>query len=104
MGQRTRPCGAARDPLAPRIVGANPAQYVRWPKVHPTEGRGMDRDELGRFLFTAEAVSPAHAALAVLLGLNGLRVSEACATNIEDLGFERGHRTLTSVGRVPSRH
>ena len=28
-----------------------------------------------------------HAALAVLLGLNGLRVSEACATNIEDLGF-----------------
>ena len=32
---------------------------------------------------------------AVLLGLNGLRVSEACATNVEDLGFERGHRTLT---------
>ena len=40
------------------------------------------------FLFTA-----------VLLGLNGLRVSEACATNIEDLGFERGHRTLRIVGK-----
>ena len=40
-----------------------------------------------------------HAALAVLLGLNGLRVSEACATNIEDLGFERGHRTLRIVGK-----
>jgi integrase/recombinase XerD len=30
---------------------------------------------------------------------NGLRVSEACATNVEDLGFERGHRTLKIVGK-----
>jgi hypothetical protein len=34
----------------------------------------------------------------VLLGLNGLRVSEACDTNIEDLGMERGHRVLRIVG------
>jgi len=27
----------------------------------------------------------------MLLGLNGLRVSEACGTNIEDLAFNRGH-------------
>jgi hypothetical protein len=39
------------------------------------------------------------AALAVLLGPNGLRVSEACATNIEDLGIERGHRTLRILGK-----
>jgi integrase/recombinase XerD len=26
-------------------------------------------------------------------------VSEACATNIEDLGLERGHRTLRIVGK-----
>jgi integrase/recombinase XerD len=42
---------------------------------------------------------PMHAALAVLLGFNGLRVSEACGTNIEDLGFERGHRILRIVGK-----
>jgi hypothetical protein len=35
----------------------------------------MDRSELARFLFTAEHYDHAHAALAVLLGLNGLRVS-----------------------------
>jgi integrase/recombinase XerD len=35
----------------------------------------------------------------VLLGLNGLRVSEACTTNIEDFGIERGHRTLRIVGK-----
>jgi integrase/recombinase XerD len=50
-------------------------------------------------LFIAERVDRAHAALAVLLGLNGLRVSEACATNIEDLGFDRGHRTLHIIGK-----
>jgi integrase/recombinase XerD len=50
-------------------------------------------------LYTAERISPAHAALAVLFGLNGLRVSEACGANVEDLGFERGHRTLRIVGK-----
>ena len=59
----------------------------------------MDRGELAAFLYTAERISPGHAALAVLLGLNGLRVSEACGTSIEDLGFERGHRTLHIVGK-----
>jgi integrase/recombinase XerD len=51
------------------------------------------------FLFTAEHDARDHAALAVLLGLNGLRVSEACATNVEDLGIERGHRSLRILGK-----
>ncbi|MGI9610064.1 MAG: tyrosine-type recombinase/integrase [Acidimicrobiia bacterium] len=95
----TTVCGFYRFAHIDGRIGSNPAQHVRRPRVHPSEGRGMDRAELGRFLFTAETVTPAHAALAVLLGLNGLRVSEACATNIEDLGFERGHRTLQIVGK-----
>src|SRR5439155_2261959 len=65
----------------------------------PTVGAGMDRTALGTFLFTAERFDRDHAALAVLLGLNGLRVSEACATNIEALGLERGHRTLRIIGK-----
>jgi integrase/recombinase XerD len=80
-------------------ITSNPAQYVRRPKVQPTVGAGMDRGELGTFLFTAERFDRDHAALAVLLGLNGLRVSEACDTNIEDLGIERGHRTLRIMGK-----
>jgi integrase len=36
-------------------------------------------------------------ALISLLALNGLRVSEAIGADIEDLGLERGHRTLTIV-------
>ncbi len=38
---------------------------------------------------------PAEHALISLLALNGLRVSEATGANIEALGTERGHRTLT---------
>jgi hypothetical protein len=92
-------CGFYRFAHIDGRIGSNPARYVRRPQVHPTDARGLDRSELGVFLFTAEHYDHQHAALAVLLGLNGLRVSDACTTNIEDLGFERGHRTLRIIGR-----
>ncbi len=92
-------CGFYRFAHIDGRIAANPAQYVRRPKVHPPDVRGLDRSELGAFLFAAERFDAAHAALAVLLGLNGLRVSEACSTDIENLGFERGHRTLRIVGK-----
>jgi len=92
-------CGYYRFAHIDGRIGSNPAQYVRRPKVQPSEGHGMDRGELGTFLFAAERLDHAHAALAMLLGLNGLRVSEACGTNIEDLGFQRGHRTLHIIGK-----
>ncbi len=66
-------CGYYRFAHIDGRIATNPAQYVRRPKVHPTDTRGLDRAELGGFLFAAERVDQAHAALAVLLGLNGLR-------------------------------
>lgn len=92
-------CGFYRFAHIDGRTQSNPAQYVRRPHVHPSTAPGMDRSELGVFLFAAERYDRPHAALAVLLGLNGLRVSEACGTNIEDLGFERGHRTLQIIGK-----
>ena len=92
-------CGLYRFAHIDGRIASNPAQYVRRPKVHPSQGHGMDRTELGRFLFTAEHFGHQRAALAVLLGLNGLRVSEACDTDIGDLGFDRGHRTLRILGK-----
>jgi site-specific recombinase XerD len=92
-------CGFYRFAHIDGRIPSNPAQYVRRPKVQPNEGRGIDRGELGTFLFAAERFDRDHAALAVLLGLNGLRVSEACGTNVEDLGFQRGHRTLRILGK-----
>jgi integrase/recombinase XerD len=92
-------CGFYRFAHIDGRIRSNPAQYVRRPQVHAPDARGLDRSEFGVFLSAAEHYDRDHAALVVLLGLNGLRVSEACATNIEDLGFERGHRTLRVVGK-----
>ena len=68
-------CGFYKFAHIDGIISSNPAQYVRRPQVHPTEARGLDRTEFGVFLFTAERFDRDHAALAVLLGLNGLRVT-----------------------------
>ena len=43
-------CGFYRFAHIDGRVSANPAQYVRRPKVHPSEGRGLDRQEFGTFL------------------------------------------------------
>src|SRR5205823_8137896 len=80
-------CGFYRFAHIDGRIASNPAQYVRRPQVHPSDARGLDRAELGQFLFAAERIDHAHAALAVLLGLNGLRISEACSADIEKLGF-----------------
>src|SRR5437016_983061 len=64
-------CGSYRFAHIDGRIASNPAQYVRRPKVPPSEGHGMDRAELGTSLFTAERFDRDHAALAVLLGLNG---------------------------------
>src|SRR5689334_21834671 len=55
---------------------------------------GLDRNELGALLVAAGLGQPAEHALVSLLALNGLRVSEATGANVENLGIERGHRTL----------
>jgi integrase/recombinase XerD len=60
---------------------------------------GLDREEAIRFLAAAQAASVRDHALACLLTLNGLRVSEACAANVVDLGVERAHRVLAVVGK-----
>ncbi len=55
----------------------------------------LDRNEHGALVVTAGLGPPLGHALISLLALNGLRVSEATGADIEHLGQERGHRTLT---------
>lgn len=77
------------------VLVYSPAVHVRRPKLdYESHTNGLDRNELGGFLVQAGLSSPRDHALASLLGLNGLRISEALGANIEDLGLERGHRTL----------
>lgn len=77
------------------LLGRNPAGNVRRPKIsQDSTTLGLDRQELGQFLVEAGLAGGRDHALACLLGLNGLRVSEACNADIDNLGFERGHHTL----------
>jgi len=78
-----------------RLVDRNPALNVRRPKVdYESRTLGLDRNELGAFLVQAGLGLPRDHALASVLALNGLRISEALGADIEALDFERGHRTL----------
>ena len=61
-------CGFYRFAHIDGRIRSNPAQYVRRPQVHASDARGLDRSELGVFLFNAEQYDRDHAALAVLLG------------------------------------
>lgn len=81
-------------------IPKDPAAHVRKPRV-PQESttNGLDRNELSAFIATATAMGVKEHALACLLGLNGLRVSELCSLNIEDLSTERGHAVITFMGK-----
>jgi integrase/recombinase XerD len=84
------------------VIEQNPAEHVMVPKTQrdPSRFFGLDRRELGAFLAAAETISSRHHALAHLLGLLGLRVSEACRVRIEDFTeTERGHRILRLMGK-----
>jgi integrase/recombinase XerD len=71
----------------------SPVTHVRRPSVaRDSQTLGLDREEAVRFLAAAQAASARDHALACLLTLNGLRVSEACAADVADLGVERAHR------------
>jgi site-specific recombinase XerD len=77
------------------LIARSPVTRVRRPKVLDDSPRlGIDREQMRALLETAEADGPRSAALVALLGLNGLRISEALAADVSDLGVERGHRTL----------
>jgi len=77
------------------LIVRSPAVNLRRPKVdYESRTLGLDRNELGAFLVQAGMSSPRDHALAVLLAINGLRISEALGADIGDLDDERGHRTL----------
>ncbi len=77
------------------LLDHSPAAHVRRPRIdYESHASGLDRNELGALLVAAGLGTAAEHALVSLLALNGLRVSEAAGADIENLGTERGHRTL----------
>lgn len=83
------------------ILEHSPADYVRRPTV-PSESPilGLGHLQFEALITTARLSSnPNDFALFALLGLLGLRIFEACGSNIADLGEEHGHRVLRVRGK-----
>jgi integrase/recombinase XerD len=90
--------GFYRYAVEEELLEHSPTAHVRRPRVdYESHAVAMDRNELGAMLVAAGLGPSAEHALISLLALNGLRVSEATAADIEQLGLERGHRTLRIV-------
>lgn len=69
------------------------------PSGYESHAIGLDRNEVGSLLVAAGLGAPNEHALISLLAINGLRISEALGADIAALGLERGHRTLTVLGK-----
>ena len=78
------------------LLDHSPAIHVRRPRLdYESHATALDRNEVGVLLVAAGLGAAQDHALVSLLILNGLRVSEATGADIDALGLERGHRTLT---------
>ena len=111
FGRHLEVCGRARATVARRLctiacfyryaeqeglIPISPAVHVRRPRLdYESHATGLDRNEVGAMLVAAGLGGARDHALLSLLALNGLRISEALGADIERLGLERGHRTLT---------
>lgn len=82
----TRLQGVDSDPFA-----AVNRPYVD-PDYSPTEG--MTEEETTRLIQTAADWAPRSYALVMLLYLTGARVDELLSLDADQLGYDRGHRTL----------
>lgn len=95
--------GFYRTCVIDEILEHSPADYVRRPNV-PAESPtlGLTHLQLEALLVAARtSANPCDFALVCLLGLLGLRVFEACAADITDLGEEhlpRSQRTARQSG------
>lgn len=79
-------------------IEKDPCTHLMRQKV-PRESttNGLTRAQLYECLEHALQSSPRDHALICLLGLNGLRISEVLDIDMEHLGFDRGHSTVTII-------
>lgn len=84
-----------------QAVPANPVGGADRPSVDRDHSAtvGMSPPEVDALLRAAEADSSRHHAIIALLADLGLRVGEVCRLAVDDLGHERGHRTVRFTGK-----
>jgi len=83
------------------LLGHSPAEHVRRPSVPPeSPALGLTHLQFEALLTAArQSSNPCDFALVPMLGLLGLRIFEATAANMADVGDEHGHRVLRVCGK-----
>jgi integrase len=83
------------------VLEHSPAEFVRRPSVPATSPTlGLSHLQFEAMLAAGrESANPNDFALVCLLGLLGLRISEATGLDVSDLGEEHGHRVVRVVGK-----
>ncbi len=88
-------CGFYRFAHLDQIIEHDPGVHVRRPKIEfVSSTNGLTRPEFADVIQASRDDTPTAHALVLLLGYNGLRVSEALGVDIEHLGHTRGYSTL----------
>ena len=83
------------------LIPTNPADAVTRPKV---EWQGQKRTvlhplEFAALLAAARSAGGCDHAMVALLGMIGLRVSEACHADIDDIRYQSGYEILHVIGK-----
>jgi site-specific recombinase XerD len=94
-GKLNAVCGLYRYAYLDGLLDVDPGVHVRRPKIEfISSTNGLTRPEFADVLRAAENESLQTHAMICLLGLNGLRLGETLAADVEHLGHQRGYRTL----------
>lgn len=94
--------GFYRSLVHDRVLEHSPAEHVRLPKVRrdKTQYTWISRAELSDMMRAADASSPTDSALIAVMGVLGLRVSEACSLDVDSADrYEMGHRMVDFIGK-----
>lgn len=87
--------GYYRIAVVDGLIDEDPMAHVKRPAIQRVSStHGLTRTEFADFLAIAEGRPARDHAIVCLLGLNGMRVSEVCGIDIDDLGRYKGQRTV----------
>lgn len=94
-------CGFYRYAALDDLIPKDPSVSIERPRVRREEQHRpfLNTLEFAAFLSAAREAGPTAHALVALLGLSGLRISEACSLNVESVQVEQGHDTIRFMGK-----
>lgn len=94
-------CGFYKYATLDEIIVKNPCVGVDRPRVRRDEQHRpyLNTLEFAALLQAARIAGPIEHGLVALLGLSGLRISEACKLNVDSLASEQGYETIRFIGK-----